>query len=177
MNKINLSFILKSIIIVAITATADQCKGKQCKRPANLCGSKIKILDPGLGLGKIICAEKGVYKKACKNIHKYNFKCTLTPLEKQQVGKCYHMTCSWEKQDNAKIAWSISGPYYNTIHVDMYPGLDIHPFFEFLLFILVISILLCFSCSGNGGAFATGAFMGSAFSNSGSNYASSSSIG
>jgi hypothetical protein len=195
MNKINLSFILKSIIIVAITAT-EQCSGTQCdlsrrscrslsscvsllqrqtesEETAHSCGSKIKMLDPALGLGKIICTEKGVNRKACQHIHKYNVQCTLTPLENQEVGKCYHMKCNWKNKDTGNIRWSIPGPDYDTIHI------DIDPAFEFLLFILIISMLACVACSmgDTNSALLVGFGIGSSYSSGGGNYTSSSSIG
>ena len=178
MNKINLSFILKSIIIVAITAT-EQCSGTQCEKSNHSCGSKIKMLDPVLGLGKITCTEKGVHRKSCQHIHKYNIQCTLTPLEKQVVGKCYHMKCNWKTQGNGNIRWSISGPEYDTIHIEMFPTLDIHPSFEFLLFIVIISMLCCVSCSmgDTSSALLVGIGIGSSYSSGGGNYTSSSSIG
>ena len=178
MNKINLSFILKSIIIVAITAT-EQCSGTQCKETVHSCGSKIKMLDPELGLGKITCTEKGVHRKSCQHIHKYNVQCTLTPLENQEVGKCYHMKCNWKNKDTGNIRWSIPGPDYDTIHIDMFPAFDIDPVSEFLLFILVISMLACVACSmgDTNSALLVGFGIGSSYSSGGDNYTSSSSIG
>jgi len=149
MNKINLSFILKSIIFVAITATtADQCDGKQCNK--KVCGTKVKMLDPSLGLGTINCTDTGVYKKTCNHIDKYDIKCTLTPLEKQEDGRCYHILCSWETSHAPTLALNIPGPDYDTIHVYMYPALDIHPFYEFLLLTLIMSFLMCVACSMEG---------------------------
>jgi hypothetical protein len=175
MNKINLSFILKSIIIVAITAT-EQCQGTQCEQPTHSCGTKIKVLDQSLGIGTVTCTERGVTRKACQHIHKYNFECILTPLEKQEVGLCYHMTCSWETHESARIVWSIPGPDYTVLHIDMYPQLDIHPLLEILLLVIIVSIMACLVCSiGDGSTLAAGVLVSSMMHSGESGYRSSSS--
>jgi hypothetical protein len=178
MNKINWCFILKSIIIVSISATEDQCEGTQCEQLTHSCGTKIKVLGPTLGIGTVTCTERGVNRKACQHIHKYNFKCILTPLEKQEVGLCYHMMCSWENHESARIVWSIPGPDYTVLHIDMYPQLDIHPLLEILLLVIIVSIMTCLVCSiGDESTLAAGVLVSSMMHSGESGYRSSSSIG
>jgi len=109
---------------------------------SNNCDSvKHKVLDPNLGLGKISCIDTGEYSRSgCRRLRKDgNLVCKLTPLDKPQGNRCYHMQCTWKEQDNYNLSWEIKPPY-DTIRVTMTPELDMSP--AWTLFWVLIALLL-----------------------------------
>ena len=170
MNKINLSFILKSIIIVAITAT-EQCSGTQCDLSRRSCRSlsscvsllqrqteseetahscavlKSKCWTRRLGLGKITCTEKGVHRKSCQHIHKYNCSMHTNTIGKPRSREMLpYGSANWKNMDTGNIRLVYSRTRTTTPYILIcFQHLILIPVSEFLLFILVISMLACVS--------------------------------
>ena len=135
MKAIIILFLIFSIFIgsFASTCTNDEI----CK----IDGSRIKILDPSLNMGKIECIDHGKYQKGCKDIYNINPICTLTPLENPTKGNYYHYFCKWQSMDIFNIEMKVNDEY-DTIVVELYPKVDPSPFAVFLMFI----VLICLWC-------------------------------
>ena len=164
MFKKNIGFIM---IILASTASVGYS-----------CDKKIRIIDPSVSLGTLSCTDHGNYTKGCSILQ---IICTLTPLEVQKHGDCYHMECKWQDNDLMNIKWVIKPPYTN-VHVDMYPKSDISPVFSLIVIVLLLSIACCMASSNDpfiagvaGGALASG-YSSSGYSSS-TSWSSSSSRG
>ena len=128
-------------ILVGVSST---CIDNTC----NTCEDKIKILDPSLYMGKISCNDHGMYSKGCDFINEIKPVCTLTPLENQKAGDCYHYHCRWQSKDNFRIQMSVKEPY-DTIDIDLYPLYDYSPITKLLMFIIVLSLWSCMASSPN----------------------------
>ena len=116
---------------------------------SNKCASfKHKVLEPDLGMGNLNCTDTGEYlRSGCKILKEDgNIVCKLTPLDKPRNGKCYHMRCNWEEQDNYKLSWDIKPPY-NTIYVTMTPELDLSPVQTMLSIFILLGLWLPFACA------------------------------
>lgn len=128
-------------LLVGVSST---CIDSTC----NVCENKIKILDPSLYMGKISCVDHGEYTKGCDFIVEIKPICTLTPIENQKAGDCYHYHCNWQSIDNFRIKISVKEPY-DTIDIDLYPLYDYSPIMKLLMFSIVISIWICMTSSSN----------------------------
>jgi hypothetical protein len=117
-------------------------------RRSSTCDKAVIVLDPNMGLGKINCTDTGEYSRnGCNELREDgNLVCKLTPLEKPQNGKCYHMQCTWKEQDNYKLSWDIKPPY-NTIYVTMTPELDLSPGQTMFSIFILLGLWLPFACA------------------------------
>ena len=116
---------------------------------SNKCASfKHKVLEPDLGLGKMNCIDTGEYSRnGCRMLREHgNIVCKLTPFDKPQNGKCYHMRCDWKEQDNYKLSWDIKPPY-DTVQVTMTPELDLSPGWGLFLVVIFLFLWIPFACA------------------------------
>jgi len=152
-------FLVLFSIIVGVSST---CTDNSC----NVCGNKIKVLDPSLNMGKISCTDHGKYSKGCKYIHEIKPICTLTPLEEQNVGNCYHYNCRWNSKDSFKIKMHVKDPY-DTIYIDLYPTSDLSPAATMIILCIMLILWFCMLSSQSADAFVAG-YTGGVFSSWGS---------
>ena len=138
-----LKLLLLSIIIAI-------CNAKTCSndKTCNICGDKIKILDPSLSMGQIQCIDHGEYTKGCENIVNIKPVCILTPLENPTKEKCYHYHCKWQSKDGFKIEMKVNNAY-DTIVIDLHPISDLSPVATLFLVLIGLSIWCCMFSSGD----------------------------
>ena len=129
----------KKLILIfnILSSVSASCVDNRC----NVCENKFPILDPSLNMGKISCTDHGEYFKGCKYVDEIKPICTLTPLENQKPGDCYHYECRWQSKDNFKISVSVKEPY-DTIDVHLYPDYDLSPIFS-VIFMTIFITLFC----------------------------------
>ena len=90
---------------------------------------------------------KNPLSKGCDFIDEIKPICTLTPLENQKVGDCYHYHCRWQSKDNFKIKISVKEPY-DTIDIHLYPEVDLSSMYSLILMSIVIT-LFCTMVTSN----------------------------
>ncbi len=135
------TFLVLFGIIVGVSST---CTDNSC----NVCENKIKVLDPSLNMGKISCTDHGEFSKGCKYIHEIKPICTLTPIEEQNVGDCYHYHCRWDSKDSFKIKVYVKDPY-DTIYIDLYPISDLSPTAILIVIFIMLTLFTYMLSSGN----------------------------
>ena len=167
--------VLGKIFLISIIVGI--CNATTCSNDetCNLCGDKIKILDPSLNMGKIQCTDHGEYSKGCVNIINIKPVCTLTPLENPTDEKCYHYYCKWQSKDGFKIEMKVNDEY-DTIVIDLYPTSDMSPAATLIMILIVLSLWCCMISSGDPyyAGYAGGIAASSWGSSGGSGYGSSS---
>lgn len=97
--------------------------------------NRIKILDPSLNIGEVLCIDHGNYQKGCNDIYKIKPVCTLTPIGNEN----YHFFCKWQSMENFNIIMRVNDEH-NKIIIDLYPKVDPSPFATFIMFLILLTL-------------------------------------